>query len=488
MHFPRPLTAALAAGAVLAAAAAAPAGAGAATPPACPAGARCGTVTVPLDRATPALGTTTVGYALIPRRDQSRPAAGTIVPNPGGPGAATEPAKAMEKLFRPLRDDHDLLLIDPRGVGRSGRLTCTLPGNLADLGPLATQNAVGVCGRSLGQRAGAYGSATIADDFDDVRAALGIDRLDLVGESYGSFLFAVYARRHPERVSSLVLAGAYPIAFDTFGRDRAAALRRALRVVCARSRGACSGRRVLADLGTIARALKARPVTVSVEGRRLRIDEEALALTAYTAALGPELYSSLPKALRLATRGRAEPLLQLIVSVKQLYLGLYAEDGEVNLALNSATSCRDYPVAYDRSAPVAQRRAQYRAALKRAGRAAFAPFTPEAWIGAFGDGGDSCIAWPDVQLGDDATAGAVRPAVPTLAIDGELDTNTPSSAARAAAKQFAGARFVEVPNVAHTPMSDTTGCAQSIVNRFIRTHAVGDTRCLKRIPPLPVAR
>lgn len=458
-------------------------------PPACPAGARCGEVTVPLDRQRPELGSTEIGYALIPRHDRSTPPRGTIVPNPGGPGAANEPASAVERQFAPLRDHYDLLLIDPRGVGRSGKLECRLPANLAVLGPVGLEDAVGACGRSLGPLAGAYGSATIADDFDDVRAALGIEKLDLVGESYGSYLFAIYARRHPEHVSSLVLAGAYPIRFDTFARDRAAALRRVLRVVCARSGGACRGRAVLANLATVARQLRAHPFTVTADGQKVQIDEEALASLAYVGALGPQdIYGALPKALRLAVHGKGEALAELIVTVRLALDELLGAGGEVSLPLNSATACHDYPVAYDRSLPVTARRAQFRAALRRLGRAPFAPFSPLAWTRAVGDGGDSCIAWPDASLGEPPTAGVEKPRVPTLVINGELDTNTPSSAARQAAAQFPGAEFVQVPNVGHTPSTDTTGCVRTLVSRFVRSHAVGSTGCLRRIPPVVVAR
>jgi pimeloyl-ACP methyl ester carboxylesterase len=454
----------------------------------CPSGARCGTVTVPLDRRTPDLGTTEVGYVLVPHLDRGTPARGTIVPNPGGPGAPVTGVRAAEHQFAGLRDRYDLLLIDPPGVGRSTPLECRLPSDLAERGPIGLQDAVGGCGRSLGRLAGGYGSATVADDFDDVRAALGIDKLDLVGESYGSYLFAVYARRHPEHVGSLVLAGAYPIRFDTLDRDRAAALRRVLRTVCAHSGGACRGRQVLADLGTMARRLRAHPSTVRAGGDKLRIDEESLALTAYMGALAPQdIFGALPLALRLAVTGDDGPLVKLIVTVQQGLDQLFEAGGSVSLALNSATACHDYPVDYGRDATIAERRRQFRAALRRAGRAPFAPFSPLAWTRAVGDGGDSCIAWPKGHLGEPSTAGRAKPHVPTLVIDGELDTNTPLSAARRAAAQFPGARFVAVPNVGHTPSSDRTGCADSLVARFIRTHALGDTSCLARIPPIRIA-
>lgn len=454
----------------------------------CPSGARCGTVTVPLDRQTADLGTTEVGYVLVPHLDQGVPARGTIVPNPGGPGAPATGARAAERQFAGLRARYDLLLIDPPGVGRSTPLECPLPTDLAERSPVGLQDAVGACGRSLDRLAGAYGSATIADDFDDVRAALGIDKLDLVGESYGSYLFSVYARRHPEHVGSLVLSGAYPIRFDTLDRDRAAALRRVLRTVCAHSGGSCRGSQVLADLGTMARRLRVHPLTVRADGAKLRVDEESLALAAYSGALAPQdIFGPLPPALRLAVSGDEGPLVKLIVTVRQGLDQLFEVGGSVSLALNSATSCHDYPVDYDRAAPIAERRREFRAALRRAGRTPFAPFSPLAWTRAVGDGGDSCIAWPDVPLGEAPTAGRARPHVPTLAIDGELDTNTPLAAARAAAAQFPGARFVKVPNVGHTPSSDRTGCADSLVTRFIRTHALGDTSCLAHIPSIKVA-
>ena len=73
---------------------------------------------------------------------------------------------------------------------------------------------IGVCGHQLGARASLYGTAAAADDLEAVRAALGLQRLDLWGASYGTYLMTVYAARHPAHVQSLVLHGAYPIDFD----------------------------------------------------------------------------------------------------------------------------------------------------------------------------------------------------------------------------------------------------------------------------------
>jgi pimeloyl-ACP methyl ester carboxylesterase len=60
-----------------------------------------------------------------------------------------------------------------------------------------------------------YGTEIAAGDLDRVRAALGFDRIDLWGLSYGTILGQVYMRRFPERVRSAVLVGAAPIDLKT---------------------------------------------------------------------------------------------------------------------------------------------------------------------------------------------------------------------------------------------------------------------------------
>jgi pimeloyl-ACP methyl ester carboxylesterase len=120
----------------------------------CPDGARCGSVTVPLDRANPSAGTIDIGYALLPRTDTTRPAAGTIVPNPGGPGqTAIANAGLYLQALAPLRRDRDLLLIDPRGTGQSVALSCP---SLAAHDPLSLhlQSIWTICGADLGAHAG----------------------------------------------------------------------------------------------------------------------------------------------------------------------------------------------------------------------------------------------------------------------------------------------------------------------------------------------
>src|SRR6187551_2369565 len=47
--------------------------------------ARCGVLSLPLDRTHPEKGTTSIAFALVPHTDTTQAGLGTIVPNPGGP-------------------------------------------------------------------------------------------------------------------------------------------------------------------------------------------------------------------------------------------------------------------------------------------------------------------------------------------------------------------------------------------------------------------
>ena len=265
----------------------------------CPDGARCGTVTVPLDRSQPAAGTIDVAYALLPRTDTSRPAASTIVPNPGGPGSGPiGEAQDWAERLAPLRKRRDILLIDPRGTGQSGALACPSLASqnvlTLDLAGIAT-----ACGTDLAGRASHYGGADVADDFEAVRASLGIEKVDLWAQSYGTFLMPVYAARHPEHVRSIVLSGAYPIAFDMWGRDLLRGARRSIGLVCRRA-GTCSGRDVLRGVGRLVKRLRRHPVPFTAQlpdaSLPLTLGERELAAITYGRGI-PELYGPLPAAV-----------------------------------------------------------------------------------------------------------------------------------------------------------------------------------------------
>ncbi|MGI5171342.1 alpha/beta fold hydrolase [Spirillospora sp. CA-253888] len=448
----------------------------------------CGTVRVPMVRARPGLGDTTVAYTLIRRRDASRPARGTVTINPGGPGdSAIASAAAYARMFGDLLKDHDLLLVDPRGVNRSGPLGC---GALTSLPSTRGEfvRAVGECGRTLGERARGYTSTETADDIDAVRAELGIERLDLLGESYGTYLMTVYAQRHPGRVRSLVLSSAYPLAVDMWGRPNARAARRALRLVCQRSGGACDGDRVLRDIARLAQRLRTRPIPYTLGGQRRQLDDTALAaIVSGLAKTAPAGIGDVPAMVRDALRSDSAPLIDAARRTAPLSGSSLRRDEAqpFNPELAATVVCNDYPTLWDRKATPSARLRQFAAGRAALPERDYRPFGKRAWTSMGYDQGDTCIRWPD-RRGPGQRTGGPFPDVPVLVTSGDLDANTPTETGRQAARQFRRATVVEVPNVGHVPEHEPSGCVAAIQTAFIRDLRVPGTSCLAAIPPAPV--
>ncbi|MEV7012380.1 alpha/beta fold hydrolase [Streptosporangium sp. NPDC051022] len=452
----------------------------------------CDTVTRPLVAGRPELGTISVGYAVVRRGAPDGPATGTIAVNPGGPGNPALPlTPAYVGLLKPLLADHDLLLVDPRGTGVSSALDCGI--TTADLlgTPQGRREAVARCGRGLGARAGGYTSAATADDLDAVRARLGVTRLDLVGESYGTYLMQVYAQRHPRQVRSIMLSGVLPLDFDTFQRPNARAFTTTLRRICERSK-ACDGAAAVRDLRTFAAAVRKEPVTLSVkvgaEERTVKFGEEwltRLAIQNSTSGTGADPQASspigaFPALLHDAVRGDLEPL---VAAVQQV---LGAEDEGPNSSLGISVACNDYPRAWSVDASPAQRRRQYDRALARTDPADFGPFSPEASAAATFWSGDVCLGWPRQSATRPYPVSDDFPDVPALVLTGDLDTITPDSDAAKVARRFERSRLISVPNMGHVPDLDPSGCVSGLITGFIARGTPGPTACLKQIPPVKV--
>jgi pimeloyl-ACP methyl ester carboxylesterase len=366
-------------------------------------------------------------------------------------------------------DRHDLLLIDPRGVGRSDPLHCaaldTPEPVFASLD--AQRAAIGECGRQLGDKARYYGTAAVADDFDDVRAALGLDRLDLLGVSYGTYLMPVYAQRHPGHVRSVVLSGAYAVNIDSSEAPAATAFRRAVTLVCERTKS-CSGPAVLADLAALATRLRAHPVSVDVTFRgtahHVALDEWALAGAAakiYAVTASTEAELGLAKAATAARTGNLDPIREVV----RAHLTESAEAAAAGPAAASipeswATTCHDYPRKFDYTDDRGERRRAYDSATARLDPQDFAPFSPAAWVTRDSFDTGACLEWPDDPTARSPfPAGAALPDVPVLVLTGDLDANTPTVSGREAAAQFPHAKVVEVEGAGHTPVQVPEGAA-----------------------------
>ena len=189
-------------------------------------GGECARLRVPRDYADPGAGDLEIAVLRVKARDQGK-RLGSLVVNPGGPGASgVDYARSADLIVgAPVRRYFDVVGFDPRGVVRSSPIDCLADQQLDTfLGTDPTPDDAGEEQRLLTEaRAMAAGceqrnpdllphvsTVDAAKDMDVLRAALGDAQLNYLGKSYGTFLGATYADLFPKRVGRFVLDGVVP--------------------------------------------------------------------------------------------------------------------------------------------------------------------------------------------------------------------------------------------------------------------------------------
>ncbi len=144
----------------------------------------------------------------------------THLPDPvfwlhGGPGAGATEAVGIAKggFLEVFRKDRDLVFVDQRGTGKSNPLKCDIGDDPVDLqtyfGKLFPVAAVRACREKLEKTADLrmYTTPIAMDDLDEVRDAIGYEKINIVAASYGTIAAQVYMRQHSASVRAAFLVG-----------------------------------------------------------------------------------------------------------------------------------------------------------------------------------------------------------------------------------------------------------------------------------------
>ncbi len=264
-----------------------------------------------------------------------------------------------------LHRRHDLILMDNRGTGLSGAINCArLQQGIGDF-----TGATGACARHLGVAANAYGTGAAADDLKDILDVLHVGKVDVYGDSYGTYFAQTFAVRHPVKTRAIVLDGAFSLGgFDPWERNESADLRAAWRAVCARW-GNCTN--ILGEITQLAAALDAKPLNAVVRdadgaAHRVHVDGSSLAQLTVDASSSYSIYRDLAAAGRAYMSGRPGPLLRL--AGEDLAQFDNGPPRWYSLGALQAVVCHDYPTIWNRSATIATRRAQVASGASRACR------------------------------------------------------------------------------------------------------------------------
>lgn len=433
----------------------------------CGGGFECGTLQVPLDYANPSAAT--VSLAVV-RHRVANPI-GSVVVNPGGPGASGVQfvKSAWSRYADQTQNKFNVVSFDPRGTGESEPIRCVAPrvedefvsydadpkntAQVTHIGQLDAEFARG-CKEKSGAILAHVGTVETARDLDVLRAALGDDKLTYVGESYGTFLGAIYAQLFPTHIRAMVLDGALDPSLDDQKEadGQAKGFETALRSFissCVKDPGC--------PLGTSASAAepkldawleKLTTAPLSASGRVLT---RTLAVTGVAAALyNPGSWLRLTSALRTAMGGDPRALLALADSLNgRRPDGSYANLLEANVAINCA----------DRGA-----------AASSIGAAAAAAAAEEVRAPTFGDligwGNPVCVSWPvPIEL----APGPVRAdGAPPIVVIGTLrDPATPFAWAQALARQLSSGVLVSFDGDGHTADLRGSPCIDGIVRDYL---------------------
>ena len=430
-------------------------------------GFKCATLQLPLDHSGAIAGSVSIRVAA-----QRRFPAGAklLVAMAGGPGqGAVNFASQFEDTLGPLLSRYRLVVIDQRGTGASGALSCPeLQLGTVDWGAKAVRD----CALRVGPRRQFYSTADTVADLDAVRAAFHAPKLALMGVSYGTWVAQEYARRYPAKTDSLILDSVVgPSRPDPFYLETLAALPRVVKGLCARGRCAGITSNPLGDVEAVVHRVGVAPLKGRVYnsrgvGRAASYQDQNELLSVLLASdLNGHLQAQLPASFAAAKRGDYAQLLRLAVAAAPIS----EPTRDFSEGLNAITNCLDSALPYELSSATASRGSRITAALGAISDSAYAPFSTASVLS--GSAASDCELFPP-QL-DPPQVGGGLPDVPALILSGSLDLRTPVEGARAVAAQLPHASLVELRGAGHDVLDgDLTGCAELAVERFAARRSV----------------
>jgi pimeloyl-ACP methyl ester carboxylesterase len=434
--------------------------------------AECGDLIVLADRSQPDGPTLRLAVVQLPATGPN-PSPTPLVYLAGGPGQAGNVAlpafTTAESPAGVLRENQTLLLLDQRGTGVSQpSLACpemaaveSAPDN-GTSSPQANEQrtlaAVQACYDRLlaeGEDLAAYTSASNAADINDLRLALDVAQLDLIGGSYGTRLALTVLRDFPQAVRSAVLSSVLPPQADLLG-GRALAFNDALETLfatCADDATCNSAFPTLRESFSVAAAqLDAEPVTVRVRpvvGEQIYpvpINGQAFASAIYFMLLVPSLVPFTPALIDNAAKGE-------YAALTLPYAFLFGTSEGVSQGMSNSVNCSDefaFISEQDLQAVQGQILPELRAETQ----------------GAFDFAKAQCAIW-NVPPSPAIENQPVVSDVPTLILSGQFDPATPPSYGEEAARTLGRSTVVELLGSSHDPAL-AGPCGVTIVQRFLQ--------------------
>ncbi len=398
------------------------------------------------------------------------PSDGPVFYMAGGPGeTATELADLIVEFGD--AEDHDVVLVDERGTGDGHRLDCPAPNSDDNLeaylnGPFDPV-AARACRDELQQKYDLtqYSTPNFVADIDEVRAAMGYDKINLSAGSFGTYAALIYMRSHPDHVRTAYLSSLVPLSnrVPLFHAEAAQVALDELFKECDED-AACHQAypRLRADFAALRKKLHEAPVLTSVRHPITGAPTEIhLSERAFGDGLRVMMYRSpsaheIPFLIEQAMAGDFSPFAEAALRAnRNIYTG--AREG-----LHYAITCNEF--------------------VSRIRPEEVEPATQGSFLGSWRvrDQMAACQGWPKTELPSDYFK-PFQLDVPALLVSGEADaTGSNGRWGKEVASFMPNAIHVIVPGGAHTPEND---CTRSIRHALFRSGTTKnlDTSCIAKL-------
>ena len=445
--------------------------------------AQCGTLSVPENPAAPQGRKLALHIAWVPAGDDGPTEPDPVFMLAGGPGqSAADTFPQVAPAFAEILKKRNVILVDQRGTGHSNPLSCKEEDedqgkeDAAKAGGLAGEGDDAAQARALAERCRDalaknadlrfYTTTDAVRDLDAVRAAIGVDQIDLVGISYGTRVAQQYAMRYPRHARALVLDSVAPNAL-MLGNEFARNLEQALDLqfgqcgkvpACAKALGNPRSR-----LDALMATLRSAPPTVRYRDASTGAFHEETLRPEHVAGLmrlfaySPLAASVLPLQLKEASEGRYETLM----AMAKMLRGKMAEQMAMGMQLSVVCSEDAAGLQADPGAE---------------GTLLGNGFAKEL--------GAQCAVWPHGAMPADFHQ-PLTGNVPALALEGEFDPVTPPRYGEDVVRHLPNARLLIARGQGHNVIG--AGCMPKLVAQFLDTRDAKhlDAKCLETLPYTP---
>jgi pimeloyl-ACP methyl ester carboxylesterase len=386
----------------------------------------------------------------------------------GGPGQSATEAFPTTGYVAKVRELRDVVLVDQRGTGQSNPLLCSLQSldnAQSILGDPYSQEKIRECRKESDKKADTtqYTTSVAADDLDEVRQAMGYDKINVFGGSYGTKAALVYLRLHGDHVRTLTLEAVTSPQFLIplpFAKGVQSSVDGVIALCAADAACQKDYPDFRNEFKTLVERLEKSPAQFQINNQSVTLSREMFVSKLRGLLYIPQFVSAFPFIIHSAYQGNWSPYGGATLTLAGALEGAVARG-----ATFAAICAEDVPALTE-------------AAIRRETAGTYLGDSQVRRFKSY------CEAWGQAGSIPKDFYSPVRSPAPTLLISGALDPATPPETAKQAAQYLVNSRLITVKEGTHGTGSP---CLDGLIAEFVKRGSVTglDASCADQIhlPP-----